>query len=383
VAAYNPEVMPFLGTLFFLAMWQVVRRDYSRAAFWIPFIPLVGLQFHMSAFMLIPTAIAAIIISGARLNILWLVGGFLAGVCAYLPYIAGEMANHWQNTRGMLISEPGHFSAGVFKIIVSTAGFLVSWSPGWIRNDSEYIAFGRACFGSEYVLYGIYAISTVAAACAIIGMFVEVKNSWIGFKWSSRKEFFRKSGVAFLYLMLALPVLFSLLGGKSFHARYCLVFITPFFALAGVAAARWLMISPRKQMYRLMLGIAVATNLWITIGTDIYQKNNIEHGSVFIPGFRKLETVYQQLKKHSGPNTPVTIDDASYRQALPATDEFLQDALYIKVFVNVRDNEHAASSDKKIAPAIYKLFRSDEIKADDPAVAFYGNGIALVAKSAP
>jgi len=378
VSAYNPNVMPFFGTLFFLALWQVMRRDFSRAAFWIPFVPMLSLQFHMSGFMLVPTAIAAVIISGARLDYLLLVGGLLAGCCIYVPYIKGDMANHWQNTIGMFSGVADHFSAGVLKVLSSTAGFLVNWSPGWIRNDSEYAEFGRACFGSEYVLYGIYALLTVVAACLVAGVAVEVKKSWAGFNWSSRREFFRNSGVALLSLFFALPVLFSLLGGKSFHARYCLVFIMPFFGLVGAVAARWLLTSPRKQMFRLMLVVATLANFWVMFATDIYQKNNIERGPVFIPSFRKLETVYQQLKKHSGPDVPIAVDDAAYRQSLPANDEFLRDALLIRQFVGVREKEHAAPSDKKITPVVYKLCRADETRPDNPATAFYGNGIALV-----
>jgi hypothetical protein len=378
VAAYNPNVMPFLGALFFLALWQVVRRDCSRAIFWIPFIPLLALQFHISGFMLVPTAIAVIIISAARLDFWWLGGGLLAGIGIYVPYIIGETANHWQNTAGMF-SGGGHFSVGVLKILTSTAGFLINWSPGWIRNDNEYAEFGRAGFGSQYVLYCIYAMSTVAAAFAIAGMFVEVKKSWRGFNWNSRKEFFRNSGTALLSLLFVLPVFFSLLGGKSFHARYCLVFIAPFFGLAGMATTRWLTTSPKKQTFRLMLALVTVLNLWIIIGTDVYQKHNIDRGTVFIPSFRKLETVYQDLKNHSGSDTPIAVDDAAYRQSLPESDEFLRDALLIRQFVNVRENEHIATAHQKIAPAIYKLCRADAIRPDDPAIAFYGNGIALVA----
>jgi hypothetical protein len=232
-------------------------------------------------------------------------------------------------------------------------------------------------------LYGLYAILTVVAALLITGTFLEVKKSWPGFNWSSRKEFFRTSGVALLSMMFALPVLFSLLGGKSFHARYCLVFITPFFVLVGAAAARWFMTSPRKKMFCLMIVIATLANVWVMIATDVYQKNNIERGPVFIPSFRKLETVYQQTKKHSGADIPVTIDDAAYASSLPESDEFLRDALLIRQFVQVREKEHAPPSDKKTAPAVYKLCRANEVKPDDPAIAFYGNGIALVAEHAP
>jgi len=131
-------------------------------------------------------------------------------------------------------------------------------------------------------------------------------------------------------------------------------------------------------MFRLMLVVATLANFWVMFATDIYQKNNIERGPVFIPSFRKLETVYQQLKKHSGPDVPIAVDDAAYRQSLLANDEFLRDALLIRQFVGVREKEHAAPSDKKITPVVYKLCRADETRPDNPATAFYGNGIALV-----
>jgi hypothetical protein len=380
VSVYNPNVMPFFGTLFFLALWQVVQLDFSRASFWIPFIPLVSLQFHMSGFMLVPVAFSALVITGARVNYFWLASGMLAGVSVYLPYVCGEMANHWQNTVGMFSKDSGHFSVGVLKIFTSTAGFLINWSPGWIRDDSEYAAFGRACFGSKYLLYAIYAAMTLVAAALIAGAFLAAKKSWIGFNWNLRREFFRGSGIAFLSLIFALPVVFSLLGGKSFHARYCLVFITPFFGLVGAAAANWFTASRRKKLFCLMLGAGAVANVWIMIATDLYQNNNIERGTVFIPSFRKLETVYGQLKKHSGPNIPVAVDDAAYRQSLPEQDQFLRDALLVGQFVNVREKERAAPSVKKIPPVIYKLCPSTEIRPDDPAIAFYGNGIALVAE---
>ena len=46
VGVYNPDVMPFLGTLLFLALWQVTRSDGSRQAFWLGPLLLAMLQFH-------------------------------------------------------------------------------------------------------------------------------------------------------------------------------------------------------------------------------------------------------------------------------------------------------------------------------------------------
>ena len=377
VAVYNPNVMPFFGTLYYLALWRVIQNDNSRSSFWIPFIPLLALQFHMSGLLLVPVGILLIIISAARLNYMWLVLGGLAGIGIYLPYIRGEAANQWQNTMGMLRGGGWHVSVEALKIFSSTAGFLVNWSAGWVRTSSEYTAFGKACFGSQYVLFGIYAISTVVAAFLLYCTIDRGKNVLCGFKWSSRKNFFRNSGMAFLSMVVLLSFIFALLEGKAYHARYCLVFIIPVFALVGAAVLPWLLTSTKRHFFVVILAISIALNIWITIETNIYQERNIEFGSFFIPSFRKLESVYIQLKNNSGWSTPIRIDDTSYYASLPKGDRFLRDALLVKLFVGFREKGQIYTPQTAPAPLTYVLSRSDTVRRNDPRVAYYGNGIAL------
>ena len=382
VAIYNPNVMPFFGTAFFLALWRVTQRDKARAVFWLPFIPLFALQFHMSGLMLIPTALVVIILTQARLNFLWLATGLLAAVCTYLPYLRGDAANHWQNTAGIFSGGgSSHFSVEALKALTSSVGFLLSWSPGWIRYDHEYVEFGRTCFGSVYVLIAIYVVSTVLAGFLVAGALLVLKKSWAGFNWRSRREFFRASGINYLSLILGLPLLFALLGGKGFHARYCLVFIAPLFALAAVGLIRWLDSPQKPRLFRALFALVVATNLLIIVATSLYLNHLIEHGPAFTPSFRKLETVYQLMKHHAGGGRPIVVDDADYLKNPPADSTVFRDADLIWRFTKAREKASETVSSGTNLPAIYKLYPASQVSSNDPAAAFYGNGIALVAVS--
>jgi 4-amino-4-deoxy-L-arabinose transferase-like glycosyltransferase len=375
---YNPDVMPFFGTFFFLALWRVVQRDRSRAAFWLPLIPLFTLQLHMSGLMLVPTAVAVIVLAAARVNFLWLGAGLVAGILSYLPYLGGDMANDWHNTRGMFAGGASHFSVEVLKIFTSTAGFLVSWSPGWIRADQEYVALANACFGGLAGLLTVYVLSTALAALLIAGAFSGVKTVARKFSWTARRNFFRSSGLAFLAAIFLLPLAFSLFGGKAFHARYCLVFMAPLYALAAAGLLRQLDDFKKIRWFRPLLGVVIVTNFYVIIASSLYQKSVIESGAVFTPSFRKLETIYQQLQARAGKGSPVQVDDTDYSNALPKDDKFLKDALMIRRFVAVREKEIRRVADEKHPAVIFKLCSAKEISPSDAGVAFYNNGIALI-----
>ena len=67
--------------------------------------------------MLIPAIILVLWLKPAavRLNVPWLVGGIVAGLALYLPYVFGEMAHGWENTRGMIFGGMADYSLGVCK----------------------------------------------------------------------------------------------------------------------------------------------------------------------------------------------------------------------------------------------------------------------------
>src|SRR5207247_8128375 len=83
VFLWNPNVMPFLGALLFLALWEVTRRDHARSIFWVIFLLMLMPQFHMSAFPLVPAVAVVLALASVRLNVPWLIGGVLAATLLY------------------------------------------------------------------------------------------------------------------------------------------------------------------------------------------------------------------------------------------------------------------------------------------------------------
>jgi hypothetical protein len=379
---YNPDVMPFLGTLLFLSLWQVVRRDRSRGIFWVMVLPLMSFQFHMSGLILIPVVIVVLWLCPSRLNFFWLAGGIVAGLALYAPYFYGEMAHGWGNTRGMISGGQGGYSVEALKVFSAPLSFLVNWTHRWVRSPAEYAALGRACFGSYGLFLAVNFLSAVFAAFLIAGAFVTIKKSMNGFWRSPRAVFARSPGITFLTIIFVVPLISGLASGKPFHTRYCLVFLAPLLALSAAAATRWLTGPRTNRIFLALLVITTCANIWFVPATYWSQKKLIEQGPLFIPSFHKLEMVYQSLKAHAGKNRLIRVNDDTYLRALPPGDKFLHDADMICTFVTVRENENSPRQSVSNSVAIYNLCRADQVRADDPAVAYREHGIALVAQPA-
>ena len=90
VSIYNPNMMPFLGGLLFLALWEVIRRESVRSVFWLGFLLLAMPQFHMSVTMVLPALALILLLAAPRLNWRWLLAGLLAGGLLYVPYLRAE-----------------------------------------------------------------------------------------------------------------------------------------------------------------------------------------------------------------------------------------------------------------------------------------------------
>jgi hypothetical protein len=163
VSIYNPNVMPFLGGLFFLALWEVVQRDRSPHIFWVGLLLLVMPQFHMCVTMVLPAVGLILLLAAARLHVLWLLAGLLSGAFLYLPYVRGEMAHGWQNTLGML-SAPDKYGWGGLKALSAPLSLLTNWVPQWTRSAGAYRQLGRACFGSFGVFLALNLLSAAVAA---------------------------------------------------------------------------------------------------------------------------------------------------------------------------------------------------------------------------
>ena len=376
VGVYNPSVMSFLSSLLFLALWQASRIERARSIFWVPLLLLAMLQFHMSGLMLFPAVVIVLALCPARVNTRWLLAGVVAGLALYLPYVCGEIAHGWQNTRGMF-GGGGKYTWDGLKAVVAPLSFLVNWAHGWTRSVAEYRELGRACFGSFEMFLAINLLSAVVAGFVVTGTFLEIWKALRGGWRSPRAAYAQSPGVMFLAILFLVPLMVALAGGKAFHTRYCIVLLPAMLPLAAVAALHWLDCKRVGRNFRLMLVLTCLANVWLMPAMYHYQGMQIEKGPVLIPSFRKLETIYQSLKTHAGANSVVQVDVMPYfrNQAIPP--DVRHDAAVIWLFVQVREKESQIKTGT-LPHVAYRLFPEAAVRTNDPMLAYRGNGIALV-----
>lgn len=380
VAVYNPDVMPFLGALLFLALWEVTQRERSRAVFWVVLLMLAMPQFHMSGLMLIPAVVMVLWLSPARLSFPWLIGGLVAGIALYWPYLHGEMLHGWQNSRGWLAGGRSGHAVESLKALSAPLSFLVNWVPRWTQSAEDYRELGRSCFGSFYVFLALNVLSMVFAGFLVLEALQIIKLAFRGFWRAPRAAFTRSPGIIFLTLVFCVPLLCALVSGTPFHSRYCLVLLAPQIALAAAAAGNLLNAPRAGRIFPPVMAVTILANIWLMPAMYWAQGRRIERGPLFVPSFRKLESVYQGLKAHAGANRFVRVEVAAYHQSSPPDDKSLHQAELISDYVAVREAENGLPADVRTSPLIYKLSFADQVEPGDPAVAYRKSGIALVAR---
>lgn len=173
------------------------------------------------------------------------------------------------------------------------------------------------------------------------------------------------------------PLICALLSGNPFHTRYALVFLPVVMTLAGCGTAQALQWPRFGRAVLAALIITTCVDVWFMPAFYHYQADSIAQGEVFIPGFRKLEAVYQAVKHHAA-NRHIQIDDSAYLRSLAPQDNAHRDANLIRRYTFVREKETHSFESTGNPAAHYKLCRADEVAEGDPAVAFRGNGVALV-----
>jgi 4-amino-4-deoxy-L-arabinose transferase-like glycosyltransferase len=380
---YNPDIMSFPGALLFFVLWRSIQFERSPVVFWAPILLLALPQFHMSGLLLIPATALVLWLSPRRLNLPWLGIGFLAALCLYLPYFRGEAADHWKNTRAMFASDgaANGYTFESLKAISAPLSFLVNWGPRWTRTAAEYRELGRAVFGSFAILLVCNIISMVVAGFLILGAFFEIKQSMAGFWRAPRDVFARAPGLSLLVLLVFAPLLLATIGGKPFHTRYCVVLLPALLPLAAVGAARWL--DRRDVVGRVFLAGLILTccvNVWLMPAMFRHQGRQIEQGSIFIPSFQQLETLYQSLKNHAGTNCVLEIDDSAYLHSLRPEEKQLRDAALIRRYVTIREKDgmHPPGEPTR---CVYELRRADAVPPGLRTIAYSSHGIAVVARS--
>jgi hypothetical protein len=193
---FNPAPMPLFGALIFTAVLCCFRQHKSRAVALVPFLILAGAQFHLSVLgLILPLALLAWL-SRMKPNWAWFCIGLVAGVLCYVPYMEGEIAHHWQNTRGMFWGGSSRFSSSALKVFTSPMCFLVNyWSPGWAYAPGEYATLARDAFGGLTGLYAAYIVSGLFAGLAMAGALKIIADALRGFWVAPRDAFSGAPGV--------------------------------------------------------------------------------------------------------------------------------------------------------------------------------------------
>jgi hypothetical protein len=378
VSVYNPEVMSFLGALLFLVLWQVTRTNRRPVVFWVPVLLLAMLQFHMSGLMLIPAVILILLLSPARLHIPWLVGGLLAGLALYIPYFQGEAHNHWQNTQGILFGPTTGRAWDRLKALSTPLSFLVTWAPRWTRSAAEYRALGSTCFGSFALFLTLSFLSAMVAAFKVSGAFQEIRRGASRFWSAPCAAFERAPGLLFFAILFLVPLATALVFGRGFHTRYCIVLLPVMMPLAAVGVLHWLTPGRWRKLFLLGMTLTLCADVWLMAAMYWSQGRRIDKGPVFVPSFRKLEAVYRCLKTHAGTDSLIQIDDDAYAPEASPTESALGDARLLKAYTRVRERE-AAAKRPHVRVVTYCLCLEQQAKPGEPAPAYRGNGIALIA----
>ncbi len=377
VSLYNPNVMQFFGAWLFLALWNVLRRDRSRSIFWVAFLLLAMPQFHMCVTLLLPALVLLLLLAAPRVNGPWLLGGLFAGALLYVPYLRGDMSHGWQNTLGMLSARSG-YSLGGLKALTAPLSILTNWVPQWTGNAAGYRQLGRACFGWFGVFLAVNLLSALVALLLLGRAFVDIKAAMAGFWRGPRAAFRRSPGLLFLAILVAVPLLGATLSGKNFRTHYTLVLFPAMLALAGGAVAKWSS-APRLGRYvTAAVVLLTCANAWFMAALFHDQGVRIDRGEAFIGSFRKLESVYRQLKAHAGANHSVKVEDAAYIKGFSRPEQERLNTKFIRVYVAIREKETAPQTGRSGEPVAYRLCRSAEVRPDDARVAYRAQGFALL-----
>jgi hypothetical protein len=278
-----------------------------------------------------------------------------------------------------MFSGGGGLSWDALKAATAPLNLLVNWVPQWTRSAAEYRELGRSCFGWFGMLLALNLVSAVMAGFLIVGAFQKIRPAMAGILRSPRAAFQRAPATLFLTTILLVPLLFALISGKPFHARYCLVLLAPLLALAGAGAQHWLGSLRVRRFFLASAAITTLANVWFMAAFYRHQGTRIQEGELFIPSFRQLESVYQRLKQQAGPERRVVVDDTVYLAAFPKSDGPHRDVALIRRYVNVREKESALRSPKPPAQLIFTLIPAAQTNAAPFNAAYNLHGIALIA----
>ena len=290
------------------------------------------------------------------------------------------MRHDWANTRGIFTGGKGGFSPDALKIFSSPFSFFVTiWNPGWTYAPGQYAALLRSAFGGSIGMNIINVISGGLTVCLVLGL-IQITLSALKNRTMTLRETVARPPTLLTVLFLLLVYLaFGLVAGKPFHARYCMLVLPLIFTLAGAGAAQCFQ-SPRLKMFLLpLLVITITADLWFMPVICRFEGERIANGPTFVPSFAKMDSIYRQLNPRA--NVSVVVRDSDYIAAIAPGEKYnyLRHARVFSHYVHARELELLAAGKVSTQTNYFDLRAIDLVNTNDPAVAYSGNGIALVA----
>jgi hypothetical protein len=102
--AWNPNMIPFFSTVLGFCCFLIIFKKIKMAIPVAVFALCVAVSLHFQAIVLVPFVLITFFISlkqDFRNLTYWLLGSMFSSLM-FVPYVQGELASDWQNTRGML-----------------------------------------------------------------------------------------------------------------------------------------------------------------------------------------------------------------------------------------------------------------------------------------
>ncbi len=371
---YNPIPLAFFGSLLFLALWQVLQREHSRAIFWVCLLSAILPHFHMIGVFYYPAILLLLWFSPVRLNRAWFVAGIVAGLLVYAPYFIGELRHGWENTR-LILSGDGEFSFGVLKAISGPVTVLSNHPGRWLGDGMQGLyEFGDRWFGSRYVLLGVNLVSLLLSLTLFL-WFAAWFLSRLRYEGGSLRRLLQQQPViAFVGVLLFLPLSLFVLTGHNYSTRYAILIFPLLFLLPGLYLQQ-ARPGRLKRLYRKSLPFLSLFGIWLLIAFFTHLSQQAQGEDYFINSFRKMELIRLALEKHAGRDVTVRVLFDDYARQAP---ERLRIAtLAVSDYVGVY--EHYIEPRKKSGVKNYVIRYRQDSQTMPEAIAWKGNGIVVYA----
>ena len=326
VGMWNPLPLVVIGSLLFLALWNVLNQENSRQIFWICVLAAVIPQFHMIGIFYLPAILFLLFISKNSLSKKWFVLGICAGLAVYLPYLIGEFNHGFTNTRSMLAGGDKP-SLGVLKVLSAPLTMITSIPAGWAGRDfAATTTYASNWFGSFYVLLVFCLLSLAYAGSAYLHFF---KRTFVLIKQSGsrpRAALARDPQLIFLASLIIIPLAFFVLTRHDYATRYTLL-IFPLLFLMPVLFYQVINKIATRRIFIACTVVIFCFNVYLTLTYFHYQGEIIHQNSKFSPSFRSLEKLAEDLYNKIEKNKRIRIVLADDIQTLPEGERKIAVAL--------------------------------------------------------